>query len=186
MSLENTHNVIIGIGNKALSDDAVGIKVARYLIKNYSHLGALHIIDAGLLNHQISSVLENAHNLIIVQATTLGHAPGTVSTLKGKDMDRILKRAQRNSNEMALADMFEMARLAGRLPPNRAFVTVEPKKVSWGSRLSACVARAIPQLAENALTLMSYWTGLPMQKEPEQETSATDSHPPLSTRQADN
>jgi hydrogenase maturation protease len=188
MSLENSNNVIIGVGNKALSDDAVGIKVARYIIKNHPHLSSLRIIDAGLLNYQISSVLENAHNLIIVQAATLGHAPGTVSTLVGKDMDRILKREQRNSNEMALADMLEMARLARRLPPNRAFITVEPKKVSWGTRLSACVSRTIPQLADDTLALMSLWTGIPLQKESEQETSVAGphSHTSLSTQQSDN
>lgn len=188
MSLHNTHNVIIGLGNKALSDDAAGIKVARYLVKNHPNPGDLQIIDAGMLHHKISSVLENAHNLIIVQAATLGHAPGTISTLVGKDMDRILKRAQRNSNEMALADMFEMARLARCLPPNRALVTVEPKKVSWGNRLSACVSRAIPQLADRALSLMSLWTGIPTQKEPEQETNneSSNSHSSHPTQQIDN
>ncbi|MCG6971203.1 MAG: hydrogenase maturation protease [Gammaproteobacteria bacterium] len=186
MSSANSKNVILGIGNKALSDDAAGIKVARHIIKNHPKLTAFHIIDGGLLNYEMTSVLENAQNLIIIEAATLGHAPGTISTLIGTDMDNMLKRVQRNATETALADMFEMARLARHLPPNRALVTVEPKKTSWGNRLSASVAKAIPQLAENALTMMSHWTGLPF-REPESkpQTSHTETRSPTSNRSVD-
>jgi hydrogenase maturation protease len=183
MPPENASNVILGIGNKALSDDAAGIKVARYILKNHPQLSAIYIVDASSLNYKITSVLENARNLIIIEAATLGNAPGTISTLLGTDMDSVLKRAQRTSNETALADMLEMARLARHLPPNRALLTVEPKKTSWGNRLSACVARTIPQLADSALTMMSQWTGLPV-SEPEQESTPDRSHP--APRQADN
>ena len=186
MHAENSNNVILGMGNKALSDDAAGIKVARYIIRNHPKLTAFHIIDAGLLSYQMTSVLENAQNLVIVEAATLGNAPGTISTLVGADMDRILKREQRNSNEMALADMLEMARLARHLPPNRAFVTIEPKKISWGNRLSACVAKAIPQLAEDALSIMSQWTGLPFRSsESRPEPASTKSQPTPSPEHAE-
>ena len=159
MPPQNAKNVILGIGNKALSDDAVGIKVVGYIMKNYPDLAALQVIDGGNLSYELTTVLESAENIIVINAATFGLPPGTMTTLLGTDMDQIFKRPQRNANETALADMFEIARLANKLPSHRAFISIEPKKISWGSRLSACVSKAIPKMAQNALTLMSQWTG---------------------------
>jgi hydrogenase maturation protease len=182
MPAANADNVILGLGTKALSDDAVGIKVVRYILKNCPNLSDLHIIDAGNLSYELTTVIEHAQNLIVIYAAKLNHSPGTVTTLIGTEMDQILKRSQRNANETALADMFEIARLADRLPANRALITIEPKKISWGNRLSACVSKAIPQLAENALTLMIQWTGGSFQ---ESEPSVADTLPPATTPATD-
>jgi hydrogenase maturation protease len=180
MPAQNVDNAILGLGNKALSDDAIGIKVAHYLLKNYPNLATLHIIDGGNLSYKLTSVLENTQNLIVIYATKLDQSPGTISTFVGTDMDQILKRKQRNANETALADMFEIAKLAKQLPPNRALITIEPKKISWGNRLSACVSKAIPQLAENALTLMHQWTGVSFN-----ECATAKTPLPASTQRAD-
>lgn len=178
----STHNVILGFGNQALSDDVAGVKVARYIIKNYSPISAFRIIDAGILNHQLTSVLEQARNLVVVEAACLGQAPGTVSLFVGADMDNVLRRPQRNANEMALADMLEIARLAGCLPENRLLIAIEPKKITWGNRVSACVSKALPQMAEQALSTMSQWTGVSYQPpEPPSKSTA----PAPSARQGD-
>lgn len=172
MPATNADNVILGLGNKALSDDAVGIKVVRYIQKNHPDLPELHVIDAGNISYELTMIVEQAQNLIVIYATQLERTPGTITTLVGTDMDQILKRPQRNANETALADMFEIARLAHCLPANRALITIEPKKISWGNRLSACVSKAIPKLADTSLTLMTQWTGRPFQKpkQPVEET----------------
>jgi hydrogenase maturation protease len=177
----NANNVILGLGNKALSDDAVGIKVVRYILKNCPNLSDLHIIDAGNLSYELTTVIEQAHNLIVIYAAKLDHSPGTITTLIGTEMDQFLKRPQRNANETALADMFDIARLAHRLPANRALITIEPKKISWGNRLSACVSKAIPRLAENALTQMTQWTAIPFQQP---EPSVAEGPPPPASTQA--
>ncbi|KPJ93305.1 MAG: hypothetical protein AMJ53_07560 [Gammaproteobacteria bacterium SG8_11] len=176
LSLQNLDNVILGIGNKALSDDAAGIKVVRYMLKNFPHISSLQIIDGGNLTYELTTVLESAQNLLVIDAAKLEQAPGTITLFEGTQMDEILKRPRRNANETALADMIEIARLAKKMPRNRALLTIEPKKTSWGNRMSACVSKAIPQLAQNALTLMSQWTGTDWQ---EAEPSA-----PLATQQA--
>lgn len=179
MSPQNTNNVILGIGYQAMSDDAAGIKVTRYIIKNYPSLEPLQIIDASVLSYQLTDVLENAQNIVVVKAAQLSQPPGTVKTLVGTDMDRFFKRPQRTANETALADMFDIVRLAQHLPPNRALITIEPKKVTWGNRLSAHVSKAIPHLAENALAMMSQWTGLRFQ---DQEQALEQQQQPPSTK----
>lgn len=163
MPSQISRNVILGFGNQVLSDDVAGIKVVRYILRKYPALCAFEIVEAGTLNYRLTRVLENARNLVVVEAAQLEQRPGTISVFTGADMDRILNRRRRNSNETALAEMIEIARLARRLPPQRALITIEPKKVSWGGRLSASVRNAIPRLAEDALSIMSHWTGVPFQ-----------------------
>ena len=160
MPVQNRNNVILGIGNKALSDDAAGLRVVRHILKNHPNLFGVHVIDGSNLSYELTSVLENALNFIVIDAAKLDQPPGTVSTFTGAEMDVILKRPQRNANETALAEIVKIAWLAKQLPVNRALIAIEPKKTNWGNRLSACVNKAVPQVAEYALMLMSQWTGL--------------------------
>lgn len=173
-------NVIIGIGNKALSDDAAGLRVVRHIIKNHPDLSQVRVIDGGNLSYELTAVLENAENFIVIDAAKLDQPPGTVSTFMGTEMDKILKRPQRNANETALAEIVKIARLAKQLPANRALIAIEPKKTTWGNRLSANVTKVVPQVAETALSLMSQWTGLSLAKPPppSQPTQANDTNKP--------
>lgn len=160
MSVGLRKNVILGIGNTVLSDDGAGIKVVRQIMKNHPNLPAVHLIDCESVFSNLTEVLENSENLIVIEAAKLGHSPGSFTTIQGPDLDQFLNRTQRNANETALADIYQIVRLSKQAPENRALIVIEPKKTSWGNRLSACVSRSLPKVAQEAMALMGDWTGL--------------------------
>jgi hydrogenase maturation protease len=168
MPKQKLKNIILGIGNKVLSDDAAGLRVVRHIQKNYPNLDEVLVVDGSNIRYELTAVLESADNFIVVDATKLDQPPGTITTFLGSDMDTVLKSPGRNANEMALAEMMKIASLARQLPVNRALIAVEPKKITWGNRLSASVNKTIPIIAEQAIRLMNQWTGL----------SINDSHAP--------
>jgi hydrogenase maturation protease len=158
--MNKNENVILGIGNLALSDDGAGVKTVRHLLKKNPTRDSLSIIDGGNLDYSLMDILEQCKNLIIITAPKLNFAPGTVTCFQGTEMNKVLKRPQRTANETALAEILEMVRLANQYPQHCALITIEPKKVTWGNRLSSNVNRAIPVAADHALQLMGQWTGL--------------------------
>ena len=160
--MKNHKNVILGIGNLALSDDGAGVKTVRHILKQNPNLDCLSVIDGGNLDYELTNVLEQCENLIIIDAPKLDFTPGTVSCFLGSEIDKVLKRPQRTANETALAEILNMVRLAKQYPKHCALITIEPKKVSWGNRLSASTRKALPLAADQALKLMSHWTNLPL------------------------
>jgi len=153
-------NVILGIGNKVLSDDGAGLRVVRHILKNHPDLAEVHVIEGSYLGYELTALLADTENVIVINAAKLDRPPGYVSTFMGQEMDLILQRPQRNANETALAEIVKIAWPITGLPTNRALIAVEPKKTTWGNRLSSSVTKVVPQVAEYALTLMSQWTGL--------------------------
>lgn len=182
MSASTNKNVILGIGNLVLSDDGAGIKVVRQMMKNHPNLPSINLIDAGNVFSHLTEVLEASENLIVIEAAKLGRSPGTFTTIQGPDLDLFLNRTQRNANETALADIFQIVRLSKQAPENRALIVIEPKKTTWGSRLSACVSRSLPNVAQEALSLMSMWTGLTIDSAPS-HTSQNQSIPKKRVKQ---
>jgi hydrogenase maturation protease len=157
-------NLILGIGNKALSDNSAGLRVVRHILRTQPTLSGLGIIESGNISYELTAVLEDVENIIVIDAAKLDRPPGTVSTFLGPEMDAILSRRQRNANETALAEIIKIAWLAKQPPAHRALITIEPKKITWGNRLSASVNKTVPQVADYALTLMSQWSGLSFDK----------------------
>jgi hydrogenase maturation protease len=177
MSTHNLKNVILGIGNYALSDNAAGLKTTRFIQKIHPNLTMLEVVDGTNLSYELTAVVEQAQNLIVINAAKLDHSPGTITILQGNEMDLTLRRLQRTADETALADILEIARLAKQLAPNRAFICIEPKKTSWGTRISSCVNKAVPLAADEALALMSQWTGLVFRNPPPPADTTQNTNP---------
>jgi hydrogenase maturation protease len=54
-------------------------------------------------------------------------------------------------------DLFDISRLSGTFPENRALIGIEPKSLEWGEYPSATVAPTVPQVAAMALELAQRW-----------------------------
>jgi hydrogenase maturation protease len=54
-------------------------------------------------------------------------------------------------------DLFDISRLSGTFPEQRALIGIEPASLGWGDAPSPEVAPAMPRVAEMALALASRW-----------------------------
>ena len=116
-------------------------------------------LDGGTLSFTLAGEVEEADNLIVLDAASLKAEPGTVRTFAGADMDRYLGTAKRSVHEVGLLDLLDIARLTNALPANRALVAIQPQELGWGERPSDSVAAAVPRAAAEVLALLQAWEG---------------------------
>ena len=153
-----TRTVVLGIGNTLLGDEGVGVHALRALEARAADLGDVEYVDGGTLSFTLASAIENADRFIVLDATQLNAAPGTVKLFEDDAMDRFLGNQRKASvHEVGLIDLMVMARLAGRFPERRALIGIQPQYLDWADAPTAAVAAAIPRVCDLALEVLDRW-----------------------------
>jgi hydrogenase maturation protease len=156
MNLAN-HTLVLGIGNTLLSDEGTGVHMLDYLREHFPDLPGVEYLDGGTLSFTLAAWIEEATNLIVVDAAELQAAPGTVQVFHGESMDRFAGKTKRSVHEVSLGDLLSIAHLTGTLPANRALIAIQPEMLDWGSSLSDVVAQALPGAAQQTVDLIMQW-----------------------------
>lgn len=152
--------LVLGIGNTLLSDEGVGIHAMRYL-KDHYELPGVRYLDGGTLSFALAGDVGGAARLLVIDAAEFHAAPGTVRVLEGSEVDAYLVGGRRSVHEVGLADLFDIARLEGRLPRDYALIGIQPANLDWGDELDPPVRRAVPRAAAEAASLIGRWSRQP-------------------------
>lgn len=156
--MQTNNTLILGIGNTLLSDEGVGIHMLGYLREHFPELPGDSYLDGGTLSFTLASWIEEADNLIVVDAAELNSSPGDVEVFEGDALDRFAGKTKRSVHEVSLGDLLQIAHLTDALPCNRALVAIQPGNIDWGPDLSEPVARALPAAAHQVVRLTRKWT----------------------------
>jgi hydrogenase maturation protease len=159
MFLAGYHTLILGIGNTLLSDEGAGIHALEYLRGLHPAIPGVQYLDGGTLSFTLAGEIEDAGNLIVIDAAQLDAAPGTVCCMTGSDMDRFLGKGKCSVHEVGLLDLMDIARLTDAFPAHRALIGIQPDSTVWGDAPSPQVSRAFPEVAAHALGLLEQWAG---------------------------
>lgn len=159
MKYNNT--LILGIGNTLLCDEGAGIHALNLFQSSYPEITNLTLIDGGTLSFTLATYIEDCDHLIVFDAAELKSPAGTIKTLAGEDMDKFLGAARRSPHEVGLLDLFDIARLTGSLPINRALIGIQPEKIDWAMSPTGAVERALPVAVNHAFDLLVQWNLVP-------------------------
>ena len=152
-----SHTLVLGIGNTLLGDDGVGVRIVESL-RGDPDMAQRTLVDGGTLSFSLLNEIEDAHAMLVVDAANLGAAAGTVRVFESEAMDQFIRRAgPRSVHEVGLADVMDMARLHGCLPPRRAIVCVQPERIEWSQTLSLTVEAATACARSKIRELLSRW-----------------------------
>ena len=156
MSSNNT--LILGIGNTLLSDEGVGIHMLDYMRRHYPELAGVEYLDGGTLSFTLAAWIEEADNLIVIDAAELDSTPGTVRVFPGEEMDCFAGKTKRSVHEVSLGDLLAIAHLTDALPAKRALVAIQPEEIDWGQCLSNRVKQALPVAGRSISDLLQQWS----------------------------
>lgn len=149
--------LVLGIGNTLLSDEGAGVHVVHALQTQFGEADDVTLLDGGTLSFTLAGAIEDADELIVVDASELKAEPGTVRTFVDDDMDAFLNGPRRSVHEVGLIDLMTIARLADRLPQRRALVGIQPEVVDWGESPTAAVKAAMPTACGEVAQLIEAW-----------------------------
>jgi hydrogenase maturation protease len=152
------NTLVLGIGNTLLCDEGAGIHALEGFRSNCADLPGLTCIDGGTLSFTLAAYIEDCDNLIVFDAAELGAPAGSVRTLVGDEMDAFLGAAKRSPHEVGLLDLFDIARLTGSLPAQRALIGIQPGNLDWNLAPTAAVADALPGAVAAARALILQWS----------------------------
>ncbi len=147
--------LILGLGNRLMSDDAAGPLVIERMVA--MRPDGARLLDGGTVGMALLPEIQASEAFIAVDAASFDAAPGTVATFEGRDMDRMLAGNKKTAHEVALSDLIGAATLSGSCPARRALVAVQPEVVALGLEPSPCVAAAIPEMIEAVLAVLKRW-----------------------------
>jgi hydrogenase maturation protease len=159
--VKRNNTLILGIGNTLLCDEGAGIHALNLFETSYPGIPNLTFIDGGTLSFTLAAYIEDCDHLIVFDAAELKSPAGTVKTMAGKDMDKFLGAARRSPHEVGLLDLFDIARLTGFLPVNRALVGIQPDKIDWAMSPTEAVGNALPSAVNQAFDLLVEWNLVP-------------------------
>jgi hydrogenase maturation protease len=151
------HALVLGIGNILLGDDGAGLRALELLRAGWGHDADIDWLDGGTLGFCLAPRIEGAERLLVLDAAQFGEAPGTVRCVRDAEFDRFLGAGPRSVHDVGLRDLFDIARLTGSLPRQRALVGIQPGRIDWGETLSAAVSDALPAAAALAREVLCSW-----------------------------
>jgi hydrogenase maturation protease len=152
--------LVLGIGNTLLTDEGVGVIAMRELEARYSDRADMEFLDGGTLSFTLAVPISECDALLVIDATELGAAPGTVSSFEDEAMDRYLGANRKSSvHEVGLLDLMSISRLTGHWPQQRALIGIQPAVLGWGETLTPEVAAAMPQVCELAAGIIARFAG---------------------------
>lgn len=139
--------LVLGIGNEARSDDAVGLVIARALAAK--NLPDVTIVQAGGDGTSLADIWQGADNVIIVDAVSSGAPPGTVHRLEAHDQAVPTGVMRCSSHCFGVSEAIELARSLNRLPARMTVFGIEGKNFDMGIGLSCEVVRAARQVVSD-------------------------------------
>lgn len=152
--------LVMGVGNVLQGDDGVGVHAIRALRRHADAWPGLRLYDAGTLGTTLLVEIEQAENLIVIDAVRMGAAAGTVRCFADRDMDDWMRRDKASSvHEVGLGELLDLARLRDRLPRHRALVGIEPGYIGWGDALSDELSGSLDEVQTVVFELLRSWHG---------------------------
>lgn len=150
--------LVLGIGNTLLSDEGVGVHAIHQLQAQYGSPPNTLFIDGGTLSFTLALEIEQADNLIVIDAAQLNDKPGTVKTFVDEEMDRFLGNGNKRSvHEVGLLDLIHISRMTGHFPRRRALIGIQPQKLDWGDSPTESVNAAIPLVCKQVIEQIRHW-----------------------------
>ncbi|WP_294532697.1 hydrogenase maturation protease [uncultured Rhodoblastus sp.] len=150
--------IVLGLGNILLSDDGVGVHVARQLAMNPGAPQGLRALDGGTPGFSLKEALAGSDSVLVVDAKLLGAPPGAMRLLHSRELREQVCRGERlSAHEAGLNDFLTMARLEGWKPANLALLGVQPERIDWGETLSETVARSVPSVCRTIIQTALAW-----------------------------
>lgn len=143
--------LVLGVGNPILSDDGVGVHVARELKKKV--LPGIDVEELAASGLELLDIVRGYDKVIIVDAIqTTGGRPGEVHILEEKDFEKSIHGSSPHGINIATALALGRRLVPQEMPKEVIFFAVEVKDlVNVKEELTHEVAAALPGIVERVL-----------------------------------
>ena len=139
--------VVIGLGNPLMGDDGLGLAVLDELRSGHALPESVELVDGGTWGMNLLPIIEDANELILIDAIDDGQPPGTLVRLERDRLPRYLA-TKISPHQIDLRDVLGLAELRGTLPSNTVALGLQPESIVFGNSLSDVLRCRVGVLAK--------------------------------------
>jgi hydrogenase maturation protease len=138
--------LILGVGNLLLSDEGVGVHVARKLME-MDFPPQVEVLEGGTDGFGLMHVLLQADRLILVDAVRGGGPPGSIYRFEIEDCPPFPDIFKTSVHQISILEVINLSGLIGSTP-RTTVIGVEPKYLDMGMELSPLIESKIPRVIQ--------------------------------------
>jgi hydrogenase maturation protease len=138
--------LILGVGNLLLSDEGVGVHIARTLME-MDFPPHVRIVEGGTDGFGLMHILLEADRLILVDAIRGGGPPGSIYRFEIEDCPPFPDTFKTSVHQISILEVINLSGLIGS-PPRTTVIGVEPKCLEMGMDLSPEVEAKVPRVIQ--------------------------------------
>jgi hydrogenase maturation protease len=145
--------LVIGVGNELLSDEGVGVHVARLIASEPSLPASVVVIEAGTSLFDFVAEFPKYSRVILVDAVSAGKSPGTIWRADSvADFDDESEASSVLSlHDWGVVETLSAAKKLDMVPERLTIIGVEPETTEPGIGLSPRVSQAAARIIANIL-----------------------------------
>jgi hydrogenase maturation protease len=147
---------ILGIGNTLFSDEGVGIHLLPLLedaLKDYDDIEIIEGLTDGM---KLLGPVEDAENLIIIDAINAGKEPGTIISLVGDEIPAYFG-IKMSIHQLGFQEVLLAAKLRKRYPKQIVMFGMQPTSLQMGIELTATNQSKLEELLMTVIDQVKRW-----------------------------
>lgn len=144
---------ILGVGNELLSDEGVGVHVAKELEKREMPAG-VEVFEGGTEGFGLLNLICDTDHLVVIDSLKGGGKPGSIYRFNIKDAPDCPDSFKTSVHQIGILEVINLSGLIGKTPETVVF-GIEPKKITTGMELSSEVRDKIPRVIDLVLEEIS-------------------------------
>ena len=151
MSTERSVDLLVlGLGNVLCGDDGLGVVAVHRLLRRYRPPDRVSVLDGGTLGLSLLPYLEDAREVILVDAIRGDGPPGSLVRLEGEEVAPAVA-GRLSPHQVGVADLLDGARWRDRYPERLILLGLVPQTLLLGVGRTPPVEAALPLLVEEVV-----------------------------------
>ncbi len=148
--------LVLGLGNLLMSDDSIGVRIVQRLQHDFRVPEGVIIVDGGTLGLDLLPYIEEADELLIIDALEMRAEPGSHFRLEGDAVPRAFA-SKLSVHQMGLQDLLAVAELQGYAPQKLVVHGIQAGSIEMNLDLSPPVAAAMDDLLDAVVNELLAW-----------------------------
>ncbi|MEH7299851.1 HyaD/HybD family hydrogenase maturation endopeptidase [Neobacillus drentensis] len=147
---------ILGIGNTLFSDEGVGIHLLPLLEEALKEVDQVEIIEGLTDGMRLLGPVEEAENLIIIDAINAGKEGGTIISLVGEEIPAYFG-IKMSIHQLGFQEVLLAAKMRDRYPKQVVMFGMQPTSLELGVELTETNRQKLGELANAVIEQVHSW-----------------------------
>lgn len=148
--------LVLGLGNPLMGDDGFGLAVLARLQGDWELPASVELVDGGTWGMNLLPLIEDAEEVIFIDAIRTGAPPGTLIEIEGDRLPKYLAH-KLSPHQIDLKEVLGVAMLRGTLPGRLVAIGAESGRLELSTMLSPALEERVDDVARAVVNRLTKW-----------------------------